>query len=525
MPPTAPNALRARLLAVVVALALPLTFLAPLPASAATWSLKASGGGSTTAAEGKKLTVRYLKNGDAVRGAAVRLQRKKNGSWSTIRTVRTGSQGRVSTRVHPSSTRKFRFRTGRTTSASLTVRILPARFAITGSGSGHGVGLAQWGAYEKSRNGRSAAEILDYYYPGTRLSTANDPRTTLDVQVLGPPADSRRRTDLSIGSGRWRLLAGNGAVMATGAASRQVRIEVTSTGLKATVRQDGERVGSVVKRSSLAFEWSGTRDYRPSATKAVAHVAGAQGTYRNGRLVLTNLSGRPNVVNQVVINTEYLYGLDEMPSGWASSKNGGTAALQAQAIVARNYAIRAKVAGHRPACGCHVYDDTRSQNYTGWKKEGGPWGGAWSAAVDATVQDGTVSVLRDGGGGFAETPYFASSGSAGGRRGTGANADVFGTTPLPYLVHVPDPASARAPGNPYVSWTDSISQDRAGDIFGVGWVRTVSVTSRWSSGQVRTLQATSAGGKKVSRTKTAEGWRTALGLRGSWVRAIDGRTR
>ncbi len=38
-----------------------------------------------------------------------------------------------------------------------------------GSGAGHGVGLCQWGARELAVRGRTAGEILEYYYPGTRL--------------------------------------------------------------------------------------------------------------------------------------------------------------------------------------------------------------------------------------------------------------------------------------------------------------------------------------------------------------------
>ena len=38
---------------------------------------------------------------------------------------------------------------------------------IEGSGRGHGVGLCQWGSRELGSQGRSAADILAYYFPGT----------------------------------------------------------------------------------------------------------------------------------------------------------------------------------------------------------------------------------------------------------------------------------------------------------------------------------------------------------------------
>ncbi|WP_141538655.1 SpoIID/LytB domain-containing protein [Isoptericola jiangsuensis] len=514
----------APLLTALLALVLVASVLWAPPAQAATRKLQASGGGTITASTSKTLKVRYVRSGQPVRGATVTLQRKKGSSWVKVRTVRTGKKGGASVSVSPRTTTTYRFRTGRARSAGVTVRVVPARFAITGSGSGHGVGLSQWGAYEQSRRGRTAAQILGYYYPGAVVSEANDPRTTLDVQVLGPPADTRTSTVLAVGSGRWRLRDTAGSVVASGGPQQRVTVATTSNGVSATVRQDGRTVAGVGTRSRFTFEWTGTRDHSPTGTRAVATVTGAQGTYRHGSLVVSKRSGRVNVVNRVVINTEYLYGIDEMPSGWGSATNRGAAALQAQVVAARNYAIVEKVRGLKSTCGCHVYDDTRSQHYVGWRKQGGSWGSAWVAAVDATVHDGTVTVLRDASGGFAETPYFASTGAAGGRRGTATNAEAFGTTALPYLRHVPDSYAASAPGNPYLRWTDSITQAQARRIFGLSSVRSVAVTARWSGGQVRTLTATSATGTKVSRTRTAEGWRTTLGLRGGWVSSFAGRT-
>lgn len=40
---------------------------------------------------------------------------------------------------------------------------------ITGSGSGHGVGLCQWGAKERATDGFDYREILSYYYPGVKV--------------------------------------------------------------------------------------------------------------------------------------------------------------------------------------------------------------------------------------------------------------------------------------------------------------------------------------------------------------------
>ncbi|HEY4707108.1 MAG TPA: SpoIID/LytB domain-containing protein [Thermodesulfobacteriota bacterium] len=45
-------------------------------------------------------------------------------------------------------------------------------FVFRGKGSGHGVGLSQWGAKGMAENGYSYKEILEHFYPGTELTTA-----------------------------------------------------------------------------------------------------------------------------------------------------------------------------------------------------------------------------------------------------------------------------------------------------------------------------------------------------------------
>ncbi len=42
---------------------------------------------------------------------------------------------------------------------------------LDGLGWGHGVGMCQWGAYGMARKGKKVDEILQYYYPGSEIST------------------------------------------------------------------------------------------------------------------------------------------------------------------------------------------------------------------------------------------------------------------------------------------------------------------------------------------------------------------
>jgi stage II sporulation protein D len=42
-------------------------------------------------------------------------------------------------------------------------------FSLVGHGVGHGVGMCQWGARGRAEAGMSAAQIIQAYFPGTRL--------------------------------------------------------------------------------------------------------------------------------------------------------------------------------------------------------------------------------------------------------------------------------------------------------------------------------------------------------------------
>ncbi|MFI9487950.1 SpoIID/LytB domain-containing protein [Promicromonospora sp. NPDC052451] len=517
----APTTWLARAAAFLVTLLLAVGLWA-VPAEAAGYTLTASGTSTTTAATPRTLSVVYRYNGVARKNTRVALQRYSGGTWVRIKFVTTGSTGKATASVNPSVTTRYRFRTSTATSATVTVTVVPGSWAVAGSGSGHGVGMSQWGAYQMARAGRSAADILRYYYTGATVGTANNPRTSIDVQVLGRASDPATTT-LSLSAGSWRLLDGASTELATGTSARRITIARTTSGVTARVTENGTVRQTIGARPTLYLEWTGT-DYWPGTSGTVT-VTGAQGTYRHGRLRISSPGTRPNVVNQVAINDEYLYGIDEMPSLWGTSGYGGAAALEAQAIVARNYAVLDKTEGLKASCDCHLYDDTASQNYTGWKKEGGESGSVWRAAVDATRQDdaSTVTVVRNASGGIAETPYFAASGRGGSFSGTASNRDAFGTAAQSHLAHVPDPYSAQAPGNPYVSWTGTLTQAKARSVLGFGWVRSVKVTARYSSGQIKTMQAVSDKGVSRTLTKTAEGWRTTLGFRGSWAHTVTAR--
>jgi hypothetical protein len=52
--------------------------------------------------------------------------------------------------------------------------VVPKTFTFEGSGYGHGVGLSQYGAKGQALEGKSATEILNYYFPDAQVTPVED---------------------------------------------------------------------------------------------------------------------------------------------------------------------------------------------------------------------------------------------------------------------------------------------------------------------------------------------------------------
>jgi stage II sporulation protein D len=279
--------------------------------------------------------------------------------------------------------------------------------------------------------------------------------------------------------------------------------------------------GKVYKGETMRIQWSGTTYWRPTGAKAVATIDGTHGSYRHGRLTVVNRENTPNITNDVLLNTEYLYGIAEMPSSWGL--NGGARALRAQAITARSYAFAKHTT--KSSCRCDVVDDVRDQHFTGWNKEnegsGGRYGKVWKKAVDATTRSATTARVLQVGGRPVAAHYFSSSG------GRTANSEDVWSSRLSYERSESDPYSLRAPGNSYRSWTRTLTQAQARQLFGLKNVASIKVTQKWSSGQVRALTGTQPNGKTATITGKADQMRSWVGratTRGSmpaaWITGI-----
>lgn len=110
----------------------------------------------------EKLGVRIMPAIAAVQGYP-RLQVKE---WTTGKRVKTLALGGKQI-----SGQEVRSRLG-LRSAAFEWSIQDGEITITTTGSGHGVGMSQWGAEGMAQEGHTAEEILSYYYPGTELTAA-----------------------------------------------------------------------------------------------------------------------------------------------------------------------------------------------------------------------------------------------------------------------------------------------------------------------------------------------------------------
>jgi SpoIID/LytB domain protein len=362
-----------------------------------------------------------------------------------------------------------------------------ASFKFQGSGYGHGIGLSQWGAQAMAKAGKTATNILQYYYTGVTVGT----KTAGNIRV-----QIRQASTVTL---RF-----------TGAAGNVGPAAVTQGGV-VTLKVSGSQVvasgAATANGTSLNITWAGSNN-----CSGYVMVDGATGTkgYCRGNMTATVIDGKINLIATLRLTDEYLYGLAEVPSTWE------TEALKAQAIAGRSYAFNQ---GYKASCNCEVYSDTRSQAYTGRAKEkegpseNGLYGQRWVTAVNATFSGTSGQMVLDSSGNVV-TAYYSSS--SGGR--TENNEDVWAGSANPNMRSVNDPWSLDAI-NPNASWTTTVTAAQATTAFGLANIVSIQVTKRDAAGYVKTLTATSTSG--TARTLTGQDTiRTALGLKSAYF-SID----
>lgn len=493
-------------------------------------------------------TVRWYQNGKRGEGTVTLQEKVPGGKWQKVRDVQV-SQGTATLTLQPRSTRSYRVVAGSTRSAAVRATVesvVPASFRIHGSGWGHGLGMSQYGAYAMAQEGWSVEDILTHYYTDTSVEdlafpTGKAKKQQLKVQVIGPSPYARRASDnrttvpVTVRGGGWALRDKDGVVTKSSSGDTVTFKIASGKKIAAYVGQGSTPVATATR---FELRWDGTRYRKATGKQATVEIPGANGTYRHGRLDIRVVNGQLNIVNELLLNTEYLYGIAEMPSSWG--EKGGAAALQAQAIAARNYAASAfldsagKPVSPRSSCRCHLVDDVYDQNFTGWKKEGEGtsqrYGKLWKAAVDATVGEGgaTGKVLRYTGSdkdfrGKLVTAYYSSSSG-----GATLNSEDAWSARLPYIRSVDDPWSLKASsGNPNVTWTATMTQREARAFFSLPDVVSIEVSKVYAGGGMAQLTATSSSGQTKSRSGKADVMRTSLNsassgyVKSAFVRAFE----
>ncbi|MDA3021101.1 MAG: SpoIID/LytB domain-containing protein [Actinomycetota bacterium] len=396
---------------------------------------------------------------------------------------------------------------------------LPSNFALVGSGWGHGVGMSQWGAYGMAKEGRDAASIVSHYFANTEvLATPDDMDIRVGVLIQVPSAQVRSEV-LEAGGGAIEITVGASVVVGGPADVFSFTPGAGSVSVQRTADGVVTDLGSA---PSATVRWAGTRTPGTAAGPAtLLNLTGPKGRfhtpghrYRYGYFemvpVATAAGPRLNVVNSVRVHEEYLYGISEVSNSWPA------AAMQAQVIAARSYALAKVKRGMRKACACHLDDGDgpySDQFFTGWAKPSSALGNLWVDAVNATHASETTGMAVIYAGVPVSTFYTSSTGGM-----TQASKDAWGGA-LPFAVSVDDHWSL-IPQNVNSSWTVNVPQARMALVFRLPDVGALSITERYVSGAVKKIRATATDGtvNEISGTALLK----RLKLKSSYVLSVNG---
>jgi len=337
-------------------------------------------------------------------------------------------------------------------------------WVVEGRGFGHGVGMSQYGAYGYAKAGKGYRQILGHYYQGTTIGKLDKLRV---VRVL-----------LAIDAGDVAF------TRATSACGRSL-----DPGGRYEAHRRG---GAVILRTAGGKPLVSCGAKLRAAGKGRVRIAG-QGPYRGAlEVVPTNSNAAAlNVINALSVN-QYVKGVvpNEMPASWPR------AALRAQAVAARSYALTSQVDGN----GFDLYDTTSSQVYEGAGSE------VASTNQAATDTNGEVVTYQ---GKIAQTFFMASSGGR-----TESVENSFYGAPVPYLRSVRDPYDYYSPLH---KWTLRLSAAQMNSRLASyldGRLRRIVVTKRGDSPRIVWARLYGTGGVTKIRGDSLE---YALGGYDRWM--------
>jgi SpoIID/LytB domain protein len=434
--------------------------------------------------------------------------------------------------------------------AQAETRAALASVAISGFGDGHGVGMGQWGAFGyASRYGWTYKRILAHYYGGTSLGRLPSPEPDVKVHLL----ELEGRSTVAQGIEGGQLVASWPGGAPVGAGAFQVarrggsELLYASSGCAGPWREVASTAGPVTLASATARVTPATAtpatNASPTTTSAIATTTSASATTTSASATTTqhvsattpsrpvgtvpvpaDIAGslvqvcRPgggtrtysgHLVVYAGGDTDNLVSLEayveavvpaESPPSWAYQ--GGEAALQAQAVAARSYAV-AMMASSGQICdtiACQVYDGVASRDAVG--VDGAVYGAVASTAGEVLYCDVGSKCGRAGTVALAE--YSASTGgySAGGL--------------FPAVADLGDSVEA----NPVHSWSREVPLRQLARHFpSLGVVTSVTVDRRNGLGQLggRVLEVTVTGADGSARLSGAQ-FAADLSLPSDWFR-------
>lgn len=390
---------------------------------------------------------------------------------------------------------------GATLSSSVPAGAETVRFSPTGSltvywrGNGHGHGMSQYGAEGAALQGRTAKQILAFYYPGTtlvrvapstiRVRLTNWAWSWTTVLNTAPGLSLSGVGTLNVARyDRFRLVPSGSGLMLQGrrpaSAPRPLTWWTLVRGLPA--RADfSSRAGWVqlANRDHTSIRYRGT-----------------VGAVRSGGGELT--------INRLGLD-QYVEGSvpREMPASWKP------AALQAQAVAARSYAEMSR-GWSGSGSAYDICDSTACQMYGGMAAYD-PRGNLMWTDDPAVLSGNANTVLRYGG-----QPVFAQYSASNG----GATVDGG----EPYLVAKADPYDNAASGDPYLNQSERVAARTLARKYGLKSVGSITVSKRdgrgpWG-GRIVTavVNGTNSAGKAAHVTTTGVDLGAAVGVYTDYLR-------
>ena len=434
-------------------------------------------------------------------------------------------------------------------------------FDFEGAGSGHRVGMGQWGAYGQALAdpAKPGEDIAAYYFPGSEPASLGD---------LSLPNDLLHTLDNPL----WVNLGSQITLLEFTAVGGPLDLCLTNDGEgpcpKPEHPQEGERWEfRRIARNECGFFNDGELQGTPGGCRAAISWPEAQGIrlrhgegrnklcspraseeceYRHGELKIRDDPVEVGFHVVLAVGLEdYVKGIAEIPDDWEAP-----GVNEAQAVAARTYAafkfFQSETeprpadpsddpgisAARKDRCWCHLYDSWRDINYIGWAKESRSRSQPWLEGVE-TTRDRVLTYFGDEWERYTKAGIvqaFFSASSGGFTRSniygifTGWNGKAPTSRMWPYLAPVADPWDLDpAVGNPHASWEERVSASAIARW--LGWeevTEAILVTRESVSSPAEVMFRGVRDGEPASVTVAGVGLRTGLGLRSSNITAIDG---